>query len=368
MKAFKEKLRSNDMFGHTINLNFNKEGDSHQTLIGGFFSIFIRLAMTIYVGMNFKKMLWHEDDSNFTEVNTLDLDQYGVKDFSETDMFMFHVIRKQKSGALFLSEDLERYIDISYMQISKDYFKPKSDPLYKVKTKIKPKQCELKDFLRYEGDQEAKKYFESWPGYSLICPDFDDFKLQGNTASMIQQYFSLEISKCDPTARALEGKDCATDSEIETYYEDIQVDAWALQEKMNFLMYGGKTIKPVFLMMDLYVTDLLNEKNVANNLFYIRRNIINTKDEFFYIGQLTQIAEYFEVGNHVVRPTVRDLGGNLLYSSSVLLMNEQYKLTRQIYNVFDLLGDLGGVTEVIMLCFGFFLYSISEHSFYITAS
>lgn len=60
-----------------------------------------------------------------------------------------------------------------------------------------------------------------------------------------------------------------------------------MQEKMNFLLYGGKTIKPVFLMMDLYVTDLLNEKNVANNLFYIRRNVINTKDEFFYIGQLT---------------------------------------------------------------------------------
>lgn len=56
---------------------------------------------------------------------------------------------------------------------------------------------------------------------------------------------------------------------------------------MNFLSYGGKTIKPVFLMMDLYVTDLLNEKNVANNLFYIRRNVINTKDEIFYIGQLT---------------------------------------------------------------------------------
>ena len=29
MKKFNDKLRSNDMFGHTINLNFNKEGDSH---------------------------------------------------------------------------------------------------------------------------------------------------------------------------------------------------------------------------------------------------------------------------------------------------------------------------------------------------
>lgn len=71
----------------------------------------------------------------------------------------------------------------------------------------------------------------------------------------------------------------------------------------------------------------------------------------------------------MVRPQVRDLGdGMLLYKSTIYLMNEQYKLTRQIYNIFDLLGDLGGVTEVIMVCFGFFLFSISEHSFVMTAS
>lgn len=60
-----------------------------------------------------------------------------------------------------------------------------------------------------------------------------------------------------------------------------------MQEKMDFLKYGKKTIKPVFLMNDLYMTNVLNEKNVANNLFFLQRNIINTKDEFFYIGQLT---------------------------------------------------------------------------------
>ena len=115
MNSFKSKMRSNDMFGHTINLNFNKEGDSHQTLIGGFFSIFIRIAMTIYVLMNFKKMLWYEDDSTFTEVNTLDLDQFGEKAFNETELLMFHVVRKQKSGALFLNENTERHIDIKYI-------------------------------------------------------------------------------------------------------------------------------------------------------------------------------------------------------------------------------------------------------------
>ena len=47
--------------------------------------------------------------------------------------------------------------------------------------------------------------------------------------------------------------------------------------------------------------------------------------------------------------------------------NESVKYVRQVYGIFDLLGDLGGVTEVIMISFGIFLYSISEHSFHMTA-
>ena len=58
---------------------------------------------------------------------------------------------------------------------------------------------------------------------------------------------------------------------------------------------------------------------------------------------------------------------NMVYSSVTWLNNESAKYNRQIYNIFDLLGDLGGVTEVIMISFGFFLFSISEHSFHVTA-
>jgi hypothetical protein len=103
------------MFGHTINLNFNKEGDSHQTAIGGFFSIFVKIAMAVYVLYNFAKMLLHQDDSNFTEVNTLDLEEYGEKKFDETDMFMFHVIRKQKTGKVELNEETFKHIEIKYV-------------------------------------------------------------------------------------------------------------------------------------------------------------------------------------------------------------------------------------------------------------
>ena len=47
--------------------------------------------------------------------------------------------------------------------------------------------------------------------------------------------------------------------------------------------------------------------------------------------------------------------------------NQGINHQRKIYNLLDLLGDLGGVTEVIMICFGIFIYPISEHSFVIKA-
>ena len=66
------------MFGHTINLNFNKEGDSHKTFIGGCFSIFIKTAIFLYVFMNMKKMIFHEDDTNMIEYNLIDLDKAPI--------------------------------------------------------------------------------------------------------------------------------------------------------------------------------------------------------------------------------------------------------------------------------------------------
>ena len=37
-------------------------------------------------------------------------------------------------------------------------------------------------------------------------------------------------------------------------------------------------------MNDLFMTDVLNGVNVAQNYFYLRLNVINTKDEYFYFG------------------------------------------------------------------------------------
>ena len=53
MKPLKKKLKSfirkSDLFGHVIQLNFNQQGSSHQTVIGGYVSILIYAFMGFYI-------------------------------------------------------------------------------------------------------------------------------------------------------------------------------------------------------------------------------------------------------------------------------------------------------------------------------
>jgi hypothetical protein len=38
-----------DMFGHTIHLNFARQGENRNTILGGFFSMIIKCALSAYV-------------------------------------------------------------------------------------------------------------------------------------------------------------------------------------------------------------------------------------------------------------------------------------------------------------------------------
>jgi len=57
----------------------------------------------------------------------------------------------------------------------------------------------------------------------------------------------------------------------------------------------------------------------------------------------------------------------ILFESYLWRQSESIKHVRVVYDLLGVLGDLGGVTEVIMLFFGFFLQPISEHSFLLQA-
>jgi hypothetical protein len=57
-----------------------------------------------------------------------------------------------------------------------------------------------------------------------------------------------------------------------------------------------------------------------------------------------------------------------LFHTTLVLDQQAVMHERYIYNFFDLMGDLGGVKEVIMICFAIFLLPVSEHSFILKAT
>jgi hypothetical protein len=58
---------------------------------------------------------------------------------------------------------------------------------------------------------------------------------------------------------------------------------------------------------------------------------------------------------------------DVVFQYSVFLDEEVVNHQRQTYSLLDVLGDLGGATEVIIIVFGFIMYPISEFSFWIKA-
>ena len=61
-KTLGNHVLDHDLFGHRIALNFNRGGDTHRTIVGGFFSIFIKIALTFYVFIKVVKLVSFGDD------------------------------------------------------------------------------------------------------------------------------------------------------------------------------------------------------------------------------------------------------------------------------------------------------------------
>jgi len=77
---------SHDLFGHVINLNFNRQGSSHKTLIGGIASILIKIFMAIYIGLKLNKLINRLDPNNEAITSLTKLDEIDPVPFNETSL------------------------------------------------------------------------------------------------------------------------------------------------------------------------------------------------------------------------------------------------------------------------------------------
>jgi len=103
--TFVKFIKEWDIYGHTINWNFNKRGVVHNTFCGGLLSFFIKISVIIYIGINTKKMMNYENTLFQTATSPLDLEAEGDVNFAKTEVVVFHVIKKQ------LTDDFVQFTD-----------------------------------------------------------------------------------------------------------------------------------------------------------------------------------------------------------------------------------------------------------------
>ena len=75
MKKIKIFVKGRDIFGHSIELNINKSGDTvHNTFLGGIISFAIQICTFYYVYINVLKVITKSDDDIKSFESFIDLE------------------------------------------------------------------------------------------------------------------------------------------------------------------------------------------------------------------------------------------------------------------------------------------------------
>ena len=175
---------------------------------------------------------------------------------------------------------------------------------------------------------------------------------------MIIKNFSFNINRCT-------GKpNCKSKEEIDEWIKDIQIDSWVVQQSMDFEVYNEK---PIFNDQK-YLRSWLLSPTVSTNVYQmITKNFISTKDSWFPNIE-TYSGEFYKITEIVHRPYHPEKFPNEIFRASSYLQSEATYYEREVFNFVDLIGELGGVVEIIIIVFGILIYPISKQSFILKAS
>ena len=96
-------------------------------------SILIKLAMTVYIFLNFKKLILKEDDSIGLQYYTINLDELEPAEYANSDFMTFWILSKSKNGykPVFLNSidpetnrNINTMIKIEYLQQDSNWYNP----------------------------------------------------------------------------------------------------------------------------------------------------------------------------------------------------------------------------------------------------
>jgi hypothetical protein len=176
---------------------------------------------------------------------------------NQTETTVFYVMRNQVGWkALYLGDELKRYVDIHYLQVDDDW---NIDPGKNTQTIIRyeAKQCEPSDFGPSEREQHI---FSLWVGFSLVCPDIPKDKslyMVGDVNEWVSSKYEFRIDRCtnDTIKNQTNGRlTCHPPEEIDAMVKNYQIDSWLVDSQMDYSrMHDNPTFKALSLIESLHL-------------------------------------------------------------------------------------------------------------------
>ena len=98
----------------------------------------------------------------------------------------------------------------------------------------------------------------------------------------------------------------------------------------------------------------------------MRRNNIDAHDSLIDpMGDATFTDDFFDISSYreSKQQVYRSVAPDEIFSSGFYLDDSEVTLTREVYNFFDFLGDIGGIFDLLVMVMGIFMFRISEFSY-----
>ena len=260
-----------------------------------------------------------------------------------------------------------QYIDITFADLDIDWDENPINGQVN-RERIPTRKCVIDDF----GDPEDEHTHHKWElleSSSIICIDQTDnqeLALYGDITMLQAKTVEFQINRCDDELRSAAGKGpCKNETEIDDYIRDIEVGTWAIYNSVDFTIYGEL---PIQTKMDLIKFNVMDEKFALIDNLSIAKNMIYTQDDYFQLGQYTHIGEFYDVHNVLPSKVTHKIMPKTLFNTRIWLDSTMTTSNRSIYHFLDVLGDMGGVLEILIVVFGIVCCTFSEYSFIITAA
>jgi hypothetical protein len=101
---------------------------------------------------------------------------------------------------------------------------------------------------------------------------------------------------------------------------------------------------------------------------FLEFNELETEDSPYLAGKLSLSGNFYQIGKLVSQMTVIEADPGVLFEMIYWCEARKLKHNRKVYTLLDMLEEIGGLIEALMLIVALMILPISDQSFYLSVA